>query len=361
MAVQVEPSAQGGTQGAIGGGSTSPPNASNLEDSEQVVRHRESQSEAPLTPPTGDMTSPDDIIRKPSFVELLTPGREGQGKTGSNDVSKQQSEVLKRDFTGLLNTVNSLNAAVFISGPVPPVRGGDERFSRLFALNKWLISACTDHSVHFINNFNIFWERRHLFKANGFNFNKSGVKLFTSNLFYSIRHPCVLGAKAEINEELSHKEEQTVLREQTKPSRNLEEELHLPPPGKSLRKETHLRQEEGSLLASNSLNNTNDQDQGPRPSPVPQTRDRPSPSSPSLSPSSPHLKFTEEMMERVNAGLRSTPQPNPFLSPINPPPEQPKVHHRAPPSTEQSKLHCAASLPLVPPYHLHALSPQSDV
>uniref|UniRef100_A0AAX7SHC5 SGNH hydrolase-type esterase domain-containing protein n=1 Tax=Astatotilapia calliptera TaxID=8154 RepID=A0AAX7SHC5_ASTCA len=63
--------------------------------------------------------------------------------TGSNDVSKQQSEVLKRDFTGLLNTVNSLNAAVFISGPVPPVRGGDERFSRLFALNKWLISACT--------------------------------------------------------------------------------------------------------------------------------------------------------------------------------------------------------------------------
>ncbi|CAI5677846.1 unnamed protein product [Oreochromis niloticus] len=281
--------------------------------------------------------------------------------TGSNDVSKQQSEVLKRDFTGLLNTVNSLNAAVFISGPVPPVRGGDERFIRLFALNKWLISACTDHSVHFINNFNIFWERRHLFKANGFNFNKSGVKLFTSNLFYSIRHPSVLGAKAEINEELSHKEEQTVLQEQTKPSRNLEEELHLPPPGKSLRKERHLRQEEGSLFASNSLNNTNDQDQGPRPSPVPQTPDRSSPSSPSLSPSSPHLKFTEEMMERVNAGLRSTPRPNPFLSLINPPPEQPKVRHRAPPSTEQSKLHCAASPPLVPPYHLHALSPQSDV
>ncbi|CAI5657641.1 unnamed protein product [Oreochromis niloticus] len=284
-----------------------------------------------------------------------------QRMCGSNDVSKQQSEVLKRDFTGLLNTVNSLNAAVFISGPVPPVRGGDERFSRLFALNKWLISACTDHSVHFINNFNIFWERRHLFKANGFNFNKSGVKLFTSNLFYSIRHPSVLGAKAEINEELSHKKEQTVLQEQTKPSRNLEEELHLPPPGKSLRKERHLRQEEGSLFASNSLNNTNDQDQGPRPSPVPQTPDRPSPSSPSLSPSSPHLKFTEEMMERVNAGLRSTPRPNPFLSPINPPPEQPKVCHRAPPSTEQSKLHCAASPPLVPPYHLHALSPQSDV
>uniref|UniRef100_A0A3Q2VHG3 Uncharacterized protein n=1 Tax=Haplochromis burtoni TaxID=8153 RepID=A0A3Q2VHG3_HAPBU len=108
--------------------------------------------------------------------------------------------------------------AVFISGPVPPVRGGDERFSRLFALNKWLISACTDHSVHFINNCNIFWECWHLFKANVLNFNKSGVKLFTSNLFYSICHPSVLGARAEINDELSHKEEQTVLQEaQQKP------------------------------------------------------------------------------------------------------------------------------------------------
>ncbi|XP_039473753.1 B-cell receptor CD22-like [Oreochromis aureus] len=130
-------------------------------------------------------------------------------------------------------------------------------------------------------------------------------------------HRLEVNVEAEINEELSHKEEQTVLREQTKPSRNLEEELHLPPPGKSLRKERCLRQEEGSLFVSNSLNNTIDQDQGPRPSPVPQTPDRPSPSSPSLSPSSPHLKFTEEMMERVNAGLRSTPGPIPFV-PINP-------------------------------------------
>ena len=225
--------------------------------------------------------------------------------TGSNDVSKQQSEVLKRDFIGLLNTVSSLNATVFISGAVPPVRGGEERFSRLLALNKWLLLACADHSVHFINNFNIFCERRHLFKANGFNFKKSGVKLFTSNIFYFLRHPSVLGAKAEINEELSHREEQT------NPSRNLEEELHLPPPKRSFGKERHQRQEEGSLFAPNPLNSTNDQDQGPGPgaSPAPQTPDRSSRSSPSLSPSSPHLKFTEEMMERVNAGLRSTPQP----------------------------------------------------
>ena len=71
----------------------------------------------------------------------------------------------------------------------------EENFSRLLALNKRLLYACVDHLVHFINNFNIFGERRHLFKTDGFNFNKSGAKLFTSNLFYFLHHPSVLGAK----------------------------------------------------------------------------------------------------------------------------------------------------------------------
>ena len=44
--------------------------------------------------------------------------------TGTNDVVKQQSEVLKQDFIDLLNTVSSLNAEVFISGPLLPVRKG---------------------------------------------------------------------------------------------------------------------------------------------------------------------------------------------------------------------------------------------
>ncbi len=55
---------------------------------------------------------------------------------GPNDVAKQQSEVLKWDFTVLMNMVSSVKAEVFISGPLLPVRGGDERFSRLRALNR---------------------------------------------------------------------------------------------------------------------------------------------------------------------------------------------------------------------------------
>ena len=61
----------------------------------------------------------------------------------TNDVVKQQSDMLKQDFIDLLNTVSSLNAEVFISGPLPPVRRGVERFSRLLALNTWLSTACT--------------------------------------------------------------------------------------------------------------------------------------------------------------------------------------------------------------------------
>ncbi|KAK0147921.1 hypothetical protein N1851_012381 [Merluccius polli] len=51
--------------------------------------------------------------------------------TGALDVVKQQSEVLKQDFIDLLNKVRCLNTEVSISGPLPTVRRGDERFSRL--------------------------------------------------------------------------------------------------------------------------------------------------------------------------------------------------------------------------------------
>ncbi|KAK5894034.1 hypothetical protein CesoFtcFv8_010765 [Champsocephalus esox] len=124
---------------------------------------------------------------------------------GTNDVVKQQSEVLKKDFQCLLETASSLNAEVFISGPLPPVRRGVERFSRLFALNTWLSTACTDHSVHFIDNFNFFWDRRHLFKANGVCLNKSGVKLFISNIFNCLRHQSVPSAKDKRQEESKQK------------------------------------------------------------------------------------------------------------------------------------------------------------
>ena len=84
-----------------------------------------------------------------------------------------------------------------------------ERFSRLFALNTWLSTACTDHSVNFIDNFNFFWDRRHLFKANGVCLNKSGVKLFISNIFNCLRHQSVPSAKDKQQEESKQEKDTT--------------------------------------------------------------------------------------------------------------------------------------------------------
>ncbi|KAK0139533.1 hypothetical protein N1851_023592 [Merluccius polli] len=116
-------------------------------------------------------------------------------RTGALDVVKQQSGVLKQDFNDLLNKVRCLNTEVFISGPLPTVRRGDERFSRLLMLNRWLKDTCAAQSVNFIDNFNIFWERRHLFEADGFCLNKSGVQLLSYNIFDFLRRSPAAPAK----------------------------------------------------------------------------------------------------------------------------------------------------------------------
>ncbi|KAK0145679.1 hypothetical protein N1851_015398 [Merluccius polli] len=113
--------------------------------------------------------------------------------TRAFDVVKQQSEVLKQDFNDLLNKVRCLNTEVFISGPLPTVRQGDERFSRLLMLNRWLKDTCATQSVNFIDN--IFWERRHLFEADGFCLNKSGVQLLSYNIFDFLRQSPAAPAK----------------------------------------------------------------------------------------------------------------------------------------------------------------------
>uniref|UniRef100_A0A8C5DJ96 SGNH hydrolase-type esterase domain-containing protein n=1 Tax=Gouania willdenowi TaxID=441366 RepID=A0A8C5DJ96_GOUWI len=114
---------------------------------------------------------------------------------GLNDLAKEESEVLKQDFTQLLKTVSCIQPKVFISGPIPPVRKGDLKFSRIYSLNKFLSSACAALSLNFIENFPIFWERRHLFRADGLCLNKAGVKLFTSNLFYFTSHTAISSDK----------------------------------------------------------------------------------------------------------------------------------------------------------------------
>uniref|UniRef100_A0A3Q2W137 SGNH hydrolase-type esterase domain-containing protein n=1 Tax=Haplochromis burtoni TaxID=8153 RepID=A0A3Q2W137_HAPBU len=92
---------------------------------------------------------------------------------GTNDIPKQQSELLKLDFLQLFSLLGQLQ-----------VRIG--RFSRLLSLNTWLSSACVSHGVGFINNFDAFWERSHqnLFGADGLHLNTWGCHLLPDVFMY---------------------------------------------------------------------------------------------------------------------------------------------------------------------------------
>ncbi|CAJ1066501.1 hypothetical protein F7725_013457%2C partial [Xyrichtys novacula] len=78
---------------------------------------------------------------------------------GCNETARKQSELLKIDFRDLLRLLRTTGKAVFISGSIPTLARGAERFSRLLSLNTWLLSACRDYQVGFIDNFNLFWNR----------------------------------------------------------------------------------------------------------------------------------------------------------------------------------------------------------
>ncbi|KAF3705484.1 hypothetical protein EXN66_Car021175 [Channa argus] len=127
---------------------------------------------------------PDLLAQHPTVENIVV-------HVGANDIWKKESEVLKKDFIDLLNFLSSLDVEAFISGPLPLITRRVERFSRLYDLNTWLPQACARHPVRFIDNFDLFWRRRHLFRADGIRLNKRGVKLFISNLFYCIRRSSV--------------------------------------------------------------------------------------------------------------------------------------------------------------------------
>ncbi len=111
---------------------------------------------------------------------------------GKNDIRKEQSELLKKDFSELLETLQRLEVQSFISGPLP-VRGTN-MFSRLLGLNTWLQRTCGIKGVNFIDNFNIFWGHRQLFKLDVLHPNKLGARMLKDNIYFSIRHPSVMGA-----------------------------------------------------------------------------------------------------------------------------------------------------------------------
>ena len=103
---------------------------------------------------------------------------------GTNDIRLRQSEVLKKDYRSLIETVRSTSpeTTIIVSGPLPTYRLGHERFSRLFALNEWLMTWCNEQRLLFVNNWNLFWERPRLFRADGLHPSRIGAALLSDNI-----------------------------------------------------------------------------------------------------------------------------------------------------------------------------------
>ncbi len=120
---------------------------------------------------------------------------------GKNDIRKGQSELLKQDFSELFETLQRLEVQSFISGPLPA--RGTNMFSRLLGLNTWLQRTCSTKGVNFIDNFNIFWGHRQLFKLDGLHPNKLGTRVLKDNLFFSLRHPSVVCANPLTQQNMS--------------------------------------------------------------------------------------------------------------------------------------------------------------
>ena len=103
---------------------------------------------------------------------------------GVNDIRLRQTEILKKDFRNLIDTVRSTSpeTTIIVSGPLPTYRLGHEKFSRLFALNEWLMSWCNEQKLLFVNNWNLFWERPRLFRADGLHPSRFGADLLSDNI-----------------------------------------------------------------------------------------------------------------------------------------------------------------------------------
>ncbi|KAL0146949.1 hypothetical protein M9458_057888 [Cirrhinus mrigala] len=281
---------------------------------------------------------------------------------GRNDIWKEQSELLKKDFSELIKTLRRLEVQPFISGTLPA--RGTNMFSQLLGLNTWLQRTCSLKGVNFINNFNLFWGRRQLFKLDGLHPNKLGARVLKDNIYFSLRHPSVeCGSPPNMNgthtpgqisespcgRHTSHKDTDNTTQQQqallmdTIPAK--------PCPQSSSQTDCDaLQQLQDSAPKDDFLVNSQESQDNifpPPETPEPQPR---SPDTLSLSPASPLLSFSQKMEELVYAGTRHShsfaaspqistkkrraPQPPKPVGPARPPPPsralRPLPQHQGP-------------------------------
>ena len=105
---------------------------------------------------------------------------------GKNDIKYKLTEEIKHDFKIFANTLSKDNKKLIISGPVPSCDTSCEYFSRLLCLNEWLKNWTNDECIPFIDNFDLFWKKGHLFYSYGRHLNEFGQMVLSNNIKTSI-------------------------------------------------------------------------------------------------------------------------------------------------------------------------------
>lgn len=129
-------------------------------------------------------------------LRVLASGRKRQGSqpqstttyrnivihAGTNNVRLRQSEITKASMVRTLNYARKMcRHRLIVSGPLP-VRGSDEMYSRLTAMNRWLARYCREQGLGFVDNWPSFWGRPGLLRADGLHPTGAGAALLSRNI-----------------------------------------------------------------------------------------------------------------------------------------------------------------------------------
>lgn len=163
--------------------STTPP-PTTLIIGDSIVRNIRRKSAATFCFPGAKVS--DIMVIIPSILADHPYARNVVLHIGCNDIPSRTSEILKRDFTKLLDSLVHKGIRLFVSGPLPPLGRGVGRFSRTLSLHTWLQLTCTARNIAFVDNFNLFWNRPAFFRRDGIHPNGLGSRILTDNLFYTV-------------------------------------------------------------------------------------------------------------------------------------------------------------------------------
>ncbi|XP_072562084.1 uncharacterized protein [Paramormyrops kingsleyae] len=108
---------------------------------------------------------------------------------GTNDVRLRQSEITKANFIAVCSLARKMSASVTCSGPIP-ARRGDEMYSRLSSLHRWLSEWCPINGVGYIDHWRTFWGRPWLLKRDGIHPTWAGADLLSKSIAHSLRADC---------------------------------------------------------------------------------------------------------------------------------------------------------------------------